>query len=76
MSHKKFSSSLELLTPPKKFGSDTLGLYVLTPIGVFVIVYLRMVMVSSATSTCSLDSVAREMYKLLALSALSIDSFK
>ena len=76
MSHKKFSSSLELLAPPKDFGSDTLGLYVLTPIGVFVIACLRMVMVSSTASICSLDSFAREMYELLALSALSIASFK
>jgi len=76
MSHKKFSSFLELLTPPKDFSLGTVGLDVLTPIGVFVTGHLRMAMVSSATSNHSLDSSTREMCKLFALSAFSITSFK
>jgi hypothetical protein len=76
MSYKNFSSSLELLAPPKHFGSGTLGLEVLTLIGAFVTALFRMAIVSSTVANRSLDSAAREMYKLSALSALSIAFFK
>jgi len=76
MSYKKFSSSFEILAPSKDFSLGTLGLYVLTPIKVFVIARFRMEMVSSTASNRSLNSASTEMYKLSALPAFSIASFK
>jgi hypothetical protein len=62
--------------PPKHFGSGTLGLEELTPTGAFVTALFRMAIISSAAANRSLDSAAREMYNLSALSALSIASLK
>jgi hypothetical protein len=75
MSHKKFSSSLELFALPKDFGLGTLRFDVLTPLGEFITTCFRMEIVSSAASNRSVYFSAREMYKLSVLSTLSTASF-
>jgi hypothetical protein len=74
MSHKKFSSSLELLAPLKDFNSEILGLDVFAPLRVFVIARFLMAIVSSTAFNHSPDYAAKEMYKLLALSMFFVVS--
>lgn len=74
MSHKKFSSSSELLAPLKDFNSGTLGLDVFSPLKVFVITRFIMAIVSSTAFNRSPDYATRKIYKLLALSTFFVVS--
>jgi len=59
---------LELLAPPKHFGSGTLGLEELTPIGALVTAFFRMAIVSSTTTRLSLASPFRSCFLRLCVS--------
>lgn len=74
ISQKRFLDSFKLLAPPKDFGLVTLGLDVLTLLGVFVTTRFIMTIVSSLGFNNSLNFVAGEMYKLLTLLVLFVAS--